>query len=136
MMRIRKYMRHGLLGLVISAAFTMLGSLIEWHPLVITPEQIVGTFLLGIVVGELALILEAEIGSFTIRLLLHMVLTLGVVIVFDWYFKSLTFIFAHPITFVIEFLIIYLIVWATVRLSTKNDIDLINEQLANNRQKK
>lgn len=133
-MDIRKYIRHGLLGMVISAAFTMMAALIEWHPLVITPEQIVGTFALGIVVGEISLILELEIGSFTIRLLLHMLLTLGLVLVFDWYFKSLTFIMAHPIEFVIEFLVIYLIVWQTVRLSTKNDVDMINEKLARKRQ--
>lgn len=133
-MDIRKYIRHGLLGMVISAAFTMMAALIEWHPLVITPEQIVGTFVLGIVVGEISLILELEIGSFTIRLLLHMLLTLGLVLVFDWYFKSLTFIMVHPIEFVIEFLIIYLIVWQTVRLSTKNDVDMINEKLARKRQ--
>lgn len=133
-MDIRKYIRHGLLGMVISAAFTMMAALIEWHPLVITPEQIVGTFVLGIVVGEISLILELEIGSFTIRLLLHMLLTLGLVLVFDWYFKSLTFIMAHPIEFVIEFLVIYLIVWQTVRLSTKNDVDMINEKLARKRQ--
>lgn len=136
MMRIRKYMRHGLLGLIISAAFTMLGSLLAWHPLVMTPEQIVGTLLLGIVVGELSLILETEIGSFTGRLLVHMILTFGVVLVFNWYFRSVTFIFTHPITFVIEFLITYLMVWVTVLLSTKNDIDLINEQLANKRYEK
>ncbi|MCM0598117.1 DUF3021 family protein [Periweissella fabalis] len=135
-MKIRKYVRHALLGLIMSAAFTMIGALLEWQTLIVTPKEIIGIFLLGIIVGELALILELDLGTFTLRLLTHMILTFCVVLVFDGIFKSLNFIFMHPIIFVFEFLLIYVIVWIVVRLSTKNDIELINEQLANKHQVK
>lgn len=131
-----KYIRHhAMIGIMVSALLTMLVPVLTWRALVITPTEIVAVLIMGLIIGELALIIDMEFVTFTIRLLIHMILTFGVVFVFDYYFKSITFLKAHPVTFVIEYIVIYALVWILVNLSTKNDINSINTQLRLKRQK-
>lgn len=135
-MNYRIYLRRGLLGIMISTLFTMLSAVISWGTLVLSPTEIIGTLVLGLIIGEISIIFECDFWNFGLRLLLHMGLTFIIVIGYNSYFANLSFSGSHLVTFVIQYIIIYISVWIVVVLTTKNDIDLINERLRHQRNQK
>ena len=90
-------------------------------------EQVIIAAILGIVIGLISLIFETERLSFTLQLIIHLIVVTMCVLVAgyfgEWY--DVTNIFTI-MSLLISIIVIYIISWGIILLLLKRDIEEIN----------